>query len=51
MNGQWYDQMTIAERRAAGFWKCEKCPWPTREQIDAAYAKLLDTDKPIKTLG
>jgi hypothetical protein len=49
MNGQWYDQMTTAERRAAGFWPCSECPWPTQEQIDAAYAKLSDTDKPIKT--
>jgi hypothetical protein len=49
MNSQWYDQMTIAERRAAGFWRCVECPWPTQEQIDAAYAELLNTDKPIIT--
>ena len=49
MNSQWYDQMTIAERRAAGFWRCVECPWPTQEQIDAAYAELSNTDKPIIT--
>ena len=49
MNSQWYDQMTIAERRAAGFWRCVECPWPTQEQIDAAYEELSNTDKPIIT--
>ena len=43
----YHEEMSITERRAAGFVYYKECPFPTKEQIEAAYKRLAKSDESI----